>query len=127
MTRDYRVLVTILMQARLPVEANYSNGKAFPFLNCVALNFRFIKFSGALISETLISILLPQILNTPLTFLTPMGRFSFRLSPLVPLGKVPQPKFPFRIIMFHSVSVVSPTFVSNVAFIHFEMFLSLSR
>ena len=51
-----------------------TNGKAFPFLNCVApgahdgllvaLNFRFIKFSGALIYATLISILLPQILDT---------------------------------------------------------------
>ena len=57
-----------------------TNGNAFPFLNCVApgahdgllvaLNFRFIKFSGALIYATLISIPTPNSRYT--TFLTPM-------------------------------------------------------
>ena len=120
-----------------------TNGKAFPFLNCVApgahdgllvaLNFRFIKFSGALIYATLISILLPQIPDTPPSWhqwKTPVGRFTLRLTPFVPLGKEPQPKFPFQIILFHSVSVVSPTSVScerRVNFLHYEMLRSLSR
>ena len=79
----------------------------------------------------MISILLPQILDTPLTFLTPMkdtnGEIQSSFEPFRTFRESTTTKLS---ISDHTVSVVSPTFVScerRVNFVQYEMLRSLSR